>query len=345
MIERVGNKSVDRVSGLTPTQFKTRYMDSRLPVILPLSEYLDITPFPDQKSTVACLGHYPVHAIEDYVTLFQRTQHLRQNPKSCSVEDYLNTIKADPHTSLRVLEEPAPEPLLEKTGTPSLVECRPESKVSSQLFITPRGHTSPMHFDGDHNHILLAQLMGRKQIFIAPVYSAIKLMPVLHQSWLQFQNMPERLLDEYVEASEGWIITLEPGDMLYLPMMIWHQVTSLDNSLSLHFRFGCTSENAFLARAVHSDSYLQNLATLVDSDVGYHKKMGKMIMSCIRDDLQHPGNSPFATYLMMREKLQGLCQQYCPKMDTTPYQLIYEEQLVESHSPMKDFAERPYMDA
>ena len=41
---------------------------------------------------------------------------------------------------------------------------------------------------------------------------------------------------------------LEPGDMLYFPAFWWHQVTSLDLSISINMFFGNAGENSFLTK-------------------------------------------------------------------------------------------------
>jgi hypothetical protein len=42
---------------------------------------------------------------------------------------------------------------------------------------------------------------------------------------------------------DGWEVMLGPGDALYIPKHVWHQVTSLSNSISVSFWVNVSGRN------------------------------------------------------------------------------------------------------
>ena len=114
---------------------------------------------------------------------------------------------------------------------------------STFAWLSPKGTVTPTHYDISHNFFV--QLQGRKQVLLFPPQSwqHLYLHPVLHPGALSAQVdvgaaptaadalkfphfRPEHLLG--FEAEVG------PGDVLYIPPLWFHRVTTLqEDSMSL----------------------------------------------------------------------------------------------------------------
>lgn len=94
------------------------------------------------------------------------------------------------------------------------------------------------HYDGYHN--LYAQLYGKKRfILIKPTnWPGLYPYPFLHPSHAQAQvnasNEEDRQIFPLVEKVETLEAVLEPGDLLYIPPLWFHEVESLDVSISVN---------------------------------------------------------------------------------------------------------------
>jgi len=103
------------------------------------------------------------------------------------------------------------------------------------LWIGPQGTFTPLHFDLTNN--LLVQVVGRKHILLVPATQARFLYHGRHVfSEVHDLEDPARL-DRYPLARQAtpYAVTLEPGEMLYIPIGWWHQVRALDFSVMLTY--------------------------------------------------------------------------------------------------------------
>lgn len=132
-----------------------------------------------------------------------------------------------------VLRRPEFAPLLSDIGTLPEFCNRQELARSSSFWFGPAGTVTPLHHDT--LMLLHTQVVGRKRWrFISPlqtphlynytdVYSPIDLdRPDLHR---------------YPRFNQATVleVVVEPGETVYLPLGWWHQVTSLDVSLSFSY--------------------------------------------------------------------------------------------------------------
>ncbi len=130
----------------------------------------------------------------------------------------------------------APEVLACDIARPHMPEDA--SAVTRNLWFGPAGTISPLHFDRSHN--LLHQHCGRKHIVIVDPSHTHLMQPGSknsvspHVSSLDlvtsgFNVDLGRLRAPCLEA------ILEPGDILFLPAFWWHNVISLDVSISVNY--------------------------------------------------------------------------------------------------------------
>ena len=120
--------------------------------------------------------------------------------------------------------------------------CRPHEQLAHgggrlNLWLGSANATARLHYDASAN--LFTQITGRKRFLLAPPRVAHRLYPFskVHPGHRQAQLDPaatnvsafplfrRRLLQEVV---------VHPGDTLYIPPFYWHQVTSLDASVSVN---------------------------------------------------------------------------------------------------------------
>ena len=72
-------------------------------------------------------------------------------------------------------------------------------------------------------------------------------------------SLEEKL--DWVERAGGYQTVLEPGETIYIPMLMWHHLEYMDNAMSFNYRFGRTRYGRFLSvDNFHRDPYIQNVA-------------------------------------------------------------------------------------
>ena len=103
------------------------------------------------------------------------------------------------------------------------------------LWIGPMGTFTPLHFDLTNN--LLAQVVGTKQLILAPPSETWRLAHQRHVfSEVHDLTDPERLARySLAEEARTFDVELAAGDLLYIPVGWWHQVTSLEFSVMLTY--------------------------------------------------------------------------------------------------------------
>ncbi|KAF9356131.1 hypothetical protein BGX26_005681 [Mortierella sp. AD094] len=132
------------------------------------------------------------------------------------------------------------------------------NKDLMRVWISLAGATTPLHYDRCHG--ILIQLVGRKRFVVFSHEDVNNLYPYDgitgpgHASKVRGlghcfpfsgssaakedphikENMTE-VLERWpkVKNADPWVIDLEPGDALYTPPGFWHEVTSVDNSISV----------------------------------------------------------------------------------------------------------------
>lgn len=103
------------------------------------------------------------------------------------------------------------------------------------FWLGPMGTYTPLHFDLTNN--LLAQVRGSKRIILLPPSETQYLYNHRHVFSPVHDIMNEDCLDRYPLARNAFTyeVTLAPGELLYIPIGWWHQVTALDFSITLTF--------------------------------------------------------------------------------------------------------------
>lgn len=107
-------------------------------------------------------------------------------------------------------------------------------KVSIGIWIGEKGVTTHAHYDSYYN--VYAQISGRKKFtLVSPMYwMDLKPFPFCHPSFAQSQvglGGRSQVLFSGINQTE---IILEPGDILYIPPLWWHEVIALEDSISVN---------------------------------------------------------------------------------------------------------------
>lgn len=128
----------------------------------------------------------------------------------------------------------------------------PDSRIAAEnLWIGGGGCISPLHYDPSEN--LLAQIVGHKRIILFPPddlanvypYGAMTKIPHLSRvnpTHPDFSKFPRFARTRRIEC------VLHPGEMLFIPFCWWHQVESVDFTVSVNFWWNVP----ILRRATHS---------------------------------------------------------------------------------------------
>ena len=100
---------------------------------------------------------------------------------------------------------------------------------SVNLWLSMEGGVTPCHFDGFHN--MYVQIAGVKRFLLLPPdsHASREFYPFLHPSYAQCRN---RLADS--PSGHVMEVTLQPGDLLYLPPFWLHEAVGLSPSISLN---------------------------------------------------------------------------------------------------------------
>jgi lysine-specific demethylase 8 len=109
-------------------------------------------------------------------------------------------------------------------------------KIILNVWVGPGGTNSKFHYDQDQN--LFAQVYGRKRVILAAPRFSERLYPI-NKSWGDAYSPidPSRPdLEKYPRFAEVECLesVLGPGDMLYIPLRWWHDVTALEGSISVN---------------------------------------------------------------------------------------------------------------
>ena len=113
---------------------------------------------------------------------------------------------------------------------------REASQPDGMMWIGPAGTLTSLHHDLTNN--LIAQVVGRKRLLVLPASEVGKLynhlhvfseIPDLEDPGVTLQRFP---LLEHARFTE---VTLMPGEMIFMPLAWWHQVRSIDFSVTITY--------------------------------------------------------------------------------------------------------------
>ena len=125
-------------------------------------------------------------------------------------------------------------PIMDDIGDIPGILCAGDPNLKGMLWIGPGDTFTPLHHDLTNN--LLIQIVGRKRIvLVSPNYTP-RLANDRHVfSAIRDLEAPGHVAANFPQAASvtSLDVVLEPGDAIFLPLGWWHQVRSLDFSVSI----------------------------------------------------------------------------------------------------------------
>jgi hypothetical protein len=239
-----GLAGLERRSGLTSQSFLENYYAVGRPVIL-LDEMRDwpaLTRWtPEYLKTK--IGSAPVEYQDGRTANLhfevEKNSHRRRGPfdlfidaiqkNGPSNDAYITAYNSD-HNRVTLA------PLGEDMGFLDKFLTRDSPSPTGMMWIGPAGTLTPLHHDLTNN--LIVQLVGRKRLKIIPASEVGKIYNFYHVfSGISDLEDPDLDFARFPRLAEARVheVVLEPGEILFMPLAWWHQVRSLDFSVTATF--------------------------------------------------------------------------------------------------------------
>lgn len=238
-------RSVDVVSDISPEEFKLKYFDKQVPVVIRdlakqwpaynkwTWEYLKSVAGDKQigiYNNVKSDAYTPINKADDYTSFGDYIDMISKGPAAWRI--FLFNIFS--HAPQLKEDFTWPEQLMK-----GFVKKLP------MLFVGGKGSITHMHFDIDLSHIMHTQFIGRKRVLLFPYEEQHKLYrkPFEVLSLVDFSNYydPEKSkvdVEKYpaVQSANGLEVILEHGDTLFMPGGCWHHMEYLDSGFAMSLR-------------------------------------------------------------------------------------------------------------
>jgi lysine-specific demethylase 8 len=230
---------IERIPVPPASDFRARVLRAGRPVVLQgltdgRRSWSDIT----FSELARRYGHREVAVAIAVDGVLQKDPRAGVHYTTMSIADYLARLSGDRHPGLYLtapLDRFLPE-LLDELDVPAY--CRDARWRRSRIWMSAPGTVSPLHWDIAHN--LIVHLAGRKRFWLYPPDATRRLHPYGLLSGLpNFCRFdPEGNGDgpfHDAHAVPRHEVTLNPGEVLFLPSRWWHHVRSLERALSVNF--------------------------------------------------------------------------------------------------------------
>jgi hypothetical protein len=118
-------------------------------------------------------------------------------------------------------------------------------KKYPMLFVGGQGSITHMHFDIDMSHILHTQFQGKKRVLLFPQQEQSKLyrkpFEVLSMADFSYYYDAQNSkvdLEKFpaLALANGYDVTMEPGDTLFMPAGYWHHMEYLESGFAMSLR-------------------------------------------------------------------------------------------------------------
>jgi hypothetical protein len=229
-------------SELTPDEFYAQYVFTNRPVLLPglMQDWPALTCWaPEQLK--ARFGHVVVEVTSGRESDGRYEDNFPAHSVSLTFAEYVDKVveggpSNDHYLVARneVLDQSELAGLRDDFSLPQgFLDPEGTSKRFVRLWFGPAGTVTPLHCD--NRNVLFAQVRGRKRIrlippqFLSAVANNRACYSALDLDTLDLERFPAMRTVPIVET------LIEPGEFLFIPIGWWHEVRSLDVSMSLSF--------------------------------------------------------------------------------------------------------------
>jgi Cupin-like domain len=126
--------------------------------------------------------------------------------------------------------------LIDDVIIPSIIA--PKQLQAVNLWVGQIGCTTPLHFDLADN--LFCQIKGSKSFCLFSPDDTQFLRPYGKSTKINYVSQIDPLIPDFelfpeFRQAKRLMVTVNPGDMLFLPVGWWHHVSSLSDSISVNF--------------------------------------------------------------------------------------------------------------
>jgi lysine-specific demethylase 8 len=325
------SKEIARISMPGRERFFQEYVFKRQPIVITnLFEQQPISNINTIDEATRAWGTMNIYLQEEYTSAEGTAQPAQ--PIFMSFSEYVDFTRSNRSTRLCCTEYETPARILASFKLPPActvttlpddeVFCLPKKygdfDLATNVFIANRGNVAHLHFDGDQREVLLHQVYGRKRVVLFQPAAAIHLRtldgpftrPSLSGLYLENMSLEEKL--EHVDLADGYHTVLEPGETIYIPMLMWHHVEYLDDAMSFSVRFGRTRFGRFLSLDnFHRDPYIQNVASKIAGPADVLETFDPIIED-IKTMYMKPAPDIRQKTRQVRTLFRELCAQLCP---------------------------------
>ncbi len=321
---------IPRISMPSEEDFFQQYVFMRQPVVITgLFDRQEISEIRTVDDAMQAWGTMRLLLQEEYTST---TGTVPAQPALMSLREYVTFTRANSSTRLCCTEYETPARVLASFRLPPACRVIPHSDaevfglprkygdfdLATNTFIANEGNVAHLHFDGDQREVLLHEVYGRKRVVLFPPAAAIHLRtldgpftrPSLSGLYLESMSLDEQL--SIVDIAGGCHTVLEPGETIYIPMLMWHHVEYLDDAMSFNIRFGRTRFGRFLSLDnFHRDPYIQNVASTMVGTEDVLRAFDPIIEQ-IKVAYMEPAANMRHKVRQIRSLLRELCKQLCP---------------------------------
>jgi lysine-specific demethylase 8 len=307
--------NVPRVPGLSSARLRRDHMLTGRPVVIPdlfAGEPIAELSRAGAAAVRARLGDLRLRTRLNYALAVMGETGPADEPATTweqTLAEYLDYVERHPGTRRCSVEFLTPPEVRRLFSVPPLcreLEVLPDDLLSL-LFVANRGNSAHLHFDCDHRHVLLHQVMGTKRVIVIPALVGRKVLPFGSFGGLAIQEMPEDEKTRLVAYLGGSDTLLHPGETLFIPALAWHYVEYVDTGMSVSLRFGRGELDRLVAEQVFHDLYVQNVGT-----VALRSGLPADLEQRIRGAVARSYPSPAEKYRCLKRLFQDLFQLLCP---------------------------------
>jgi hypothetical protein len=325
-------REIERISMPSRDEFFQNYVFRRQPVVVTnLFEGQEISRIGTVDDATRAWRGMNIHLQEEYTSSEGATEP--PQPIFMPFGDYVDFARSNRSTRLCCTEYDTPSRVLASFYLPPA--CRINGPADEEIFGLPKkygdldlvtaifiasqGNAAHLHFDGDQREVFLHQVYGRKRVVLFPPAASLHLRtldgpfsrPSLSGLYLEKMSVEEKL--SLVDSADGYHTVLEPGETIFIPMLMWHHIEYLNDAMSFSLRFGRNRIGRFLSLDnFHRDPYIQNVASKM---VGPEDLLDQFnpIIEEIKTVYQRPVSDMKQKVREVRALFRELCMRLCPE--------------------------------
>lgn len=230
------------MDNLSLLEFRQLYFSNSLPVIITnIFNYIPSLSKWTPNYLIAKLKNKIIRvntSIDGVFSINPKTGKFTSPPIEIGFRDYINRIYDQKTVEKLYMQQVSiikalPE-LKDYFEIPKYIDSKKIQEIN--LWVGPGGNTSPLHYDLSNNFFI--QLYGSKKFLLYSPAEFYNLYP--NSCFSQTPHISKILIDSNtnnypkLQKVKPIEIIISPGEMLFLPAYWWHQVYSIDTTISVN---------------------------------------------------------------------------------------------------------------